>query len=190
MGLNTSGPCERRIRLVGIGHASVTCAPVDRHFGTEHSPQVRVAVATWTGCLHSSSHRHIGRTHVFNDLGDIESIRLFIKLGIGRWVLIVAMQSGGNVGSGHVQWLPLDYGRKGTRLIAIPGKVGVELDDQLGICRGGDWFEQFLQPPTLEFLDCPLGGFKVFEVTVDVELGLKKNVPLLNSWMGGLSTGA
>jgi hypothetical protein len=111
--------------------------------------------------------------HIFNNLGDIESIRLFIKLGISRWVLIVAMQCGGNVGGGHVQWLPLDYRREGARLIAIPGKVGIKLDDQLGISRGGDRFEQFLQPPTLKLLNCPLGGFKVFEVTVDVELGLK-----------------
>jgi hypothetical protein len=112
-------------------------------------------------------------TYVFNNLGYIKSIRLFIKLGISRWVLIVAMQRGDNVGGGHVQWLPFDYRREGIRLIAIPRKVGKELNDQLGICRGGDGFEQFLQPPTLKLLDCPLDGFKLFEVTVDVELGLK-----------------
>jgi hypothetical protein len=83
------------------------------------------------------------------------------------------MQRDGNVGGGHVQLLPLDYRREGARLAAIPGEVGIELDDQLCICRGGDGFEQFLQPPTLKLLDCPLGGFKIFEVTVDVELGVK-----------------
>jgi hypothetical protein len=112
-------------------------------------------------------------THVFNNLRDIESIWLVIKLCISRWVLIVAMQRGGKVRGGHVQLLPLDYRREGAQLAAIPREVGIELDDQLCICRGGDEFEQFLQPPTLKLLDRPLGGFKIFEVTVDVKLGLK-----------------
>jgi hypothetical protein len=100
------------------------------------------------------------------------------------------MQCSGNVLGGHVYLLPFDSRRKGARFIAIPGEVGIELDDQPCISRGGDGFEQFLQPPTLELLDHPLGGFKIFEVTVDIKFCLKQYLPLLNSWMGGLGTGA
>jgi hypothetical protein len=55
---------------------------------------------------------------------------------------------------------------------------------------GGDRFEQLLQPPAFELLDRPLSGFKIFEAAIDIEFGHKKYVPLLNSWMGGLGTGA
>jgi hypothetical protein len=54
----------------------------------------------------------------------------------------------------------------------------------------GDGFEQFLQPPALELLDCPLGGLKNFQVIVDIEFYLRQYLPLLNSWMGGLGMGA
>jgi hypothetical protein len=40
-----------------------------------------------------------------------------------------------------------------------------------------------------EFLDCPLGGFKIFEVTIDIKSGLKKDLPLLTGRLGGLGTG-
>jgi hypothetical protein len=80
--------------------------------------------------------------------------------------------------------------RQGARLIAIPREVRIELDNQPCIGRGGDGFEQLLQPPVLELLDCPLSGFKIFKVTIDIEFGLKKYVSLLNSWMGGWGTRA
>jgi hypothetical protein len=47
-----------------------------------------------------------------------------------------------------------------AQLIAIPGEVGIELDDQPCIGREGDGFEQFLQPPALELLDCPVVGWE------------------------------
>jgi hypothetical protein len=100
------------------------------------------------------------------------------------------MQRGGNVRGGHVHLLPLNGKRQGARLIAIPGEVGIELDNQPCVGRGGDRFEQLLQPSALELLDRPLSGFKIFEVAIDIEFGLKKYVSLLNSWMGGLGTGA
>jgi hypothetical protein len=34
-----------------------------------------------------------------------------------------------------------------------------------------------------------LGGFKTFEVTIDIKSGLKKDLPLLTSGLGGLGTG-
>jgi hypothetical protein len=56
--------------------------------------------------------------------------------------------------------------------------------------RGGDRFEQLFQPMVGELLDCPLGGFKIFEVTIDIKSGLKNDFPLLTSGLGGLGTGA
>jgi hypothetical protein len=100
------------------------------------------------------------------------------------------MKCGGNVRSGHLHLLPLNGREHGARLIAIPVKVCIELDNQPCVGRGGDGFEQLLQPTALELLDCPLGGFKNFEVAIDVKLRLKNNLPLLKSWMGGLGTGA
>jgi hypothetical protein len=41
-----------------------------------------------------------------------------------------------------------------------------------------------------ELLDCPLGGFKIFEVTIDIKSGLKNDLPLLTSGLGGLGMGA
>jgi hypothetical protein len=41
-----------------------------------------------------------------------------------------------------------------------------------------------------EFLNCPLGCFKILEVTVDVEFSLKKDLSLLKSGTGGLGSGA
>jgi hypothetical protein len=41
-----------------------------------------------------------------------------------------------------------------------------------------------------EHLDRPLGGFKIFEVAIDVKLRLKNDLPLLKSWMGRLGMGA
>jgi hypothetical protein len=38
-------------------------------------------------------------------------------------------------------------------------------------------------------LNCPLGGFKVFEVTIDIKGGLIKDLPLLTGGLGGLGTG-
>jgi hypothetical protein len=38
-------------------------------------------------------------------------------------------------------------------------------------------------------LDCPLGGFKIFEVTIDIKGGLMKDLPLLTSGLGGLGMG-
>jgi hypothetical protein len=64
------------------------------------------------------------------------------------------------------------------------------LDNKPCVSRGGDGFEQFLQPPAFELLDGPLSGFKILEVAIDIEFGLKKYVSLLNSWMEGLGTGA
>jgi hypothetical protein len=40
-----------------------------------------------------------------------------------------------------------------------------------------------------ELLDCPLGGFKIFEVTIDIKSGLKKDLSLLTGGLGGLGTG-
>jgi hypothetical protein len=37
-----------------------------------------------------------------------------------------------------------------------------------------------------ELLDCPLGGFKIFEVTIDIKSGLKNDLPLLTSGLGQL----
>jgi hypothetical protein len=34
-----------------------------------------------------------------------------------------------------------------------------------------------------------LGGFKIFEVTIDIKSGLKKDLPLLTGRLGGLGTG-
>jgi hypothetical protein len=34
-----------------------------------------------------------------------------------------------------------------------------------------------------------LGGFKIFEVTIDIKSGLKKDLPLLTSGLGGLGMG-
>jgi hypothetical protein len=47
------------------------------------------------------------------------------------------------------------------------------LDNQPCVSREGDEFEQFLQPPAFELLDRPLSGFKILEVTIDIEFGLK-----------------
>jgi hypothetical protein len=40
-----------------------------------------------------------------------------------------------------------------------------------------------------EFLDCPLGGFKIFEVTIDIKSGLNMDLSLLTGGLGGLGTG-
>jgi hypothetical protein len=45
--------------------------------------------------------------------------------------------------------LPFNGRREGARLIAIPGEVGIELDNQPCVRRGSDRFEQFLQPQRL-----------------------------------------
>jgi hypothetical protein len=150
-----------------IDHASVTCAPVGTHSGTEQNPQVRVVVAIWTGCLDI-----LTGTHVINNLGNIERIRLVFKLCIcgGCSSLQCSAAAMSEVVTSNC--FPMTIEER-VGLAAIPGEVGVELNDQLCICRGGDGFEQFLQPATLKLLDCPLGGFKIFEVIVDVELGLK-----------------
>jgi hypothetical protein len=90
----------------------------------------------------------------------------------------------------HLNLLPLNGGEKDTPPIAIREEVCIELDNQPCVCCGGDGFEQLLQPSAFEFLDRPLGCFKIFEVAVDVEFGLKNYFMLLTSGMGGLGTGA
>jgi hypothetical protein len=105
-------------------------------------------------------------------------------------VFIIAMKGGGNIRSCHLNLFPLNGGEKDTPLIAIREEVCMELDNQPRVCRGGDGFEQLLQPQAFEFLDRPLGCFKIFEATVDVEFGLKNYFTLLISGMEGLGTGS
>jgi hypothetical protein len=69
-------------------------------------------------------------------------------------------------------------------------KVRIELDNQLCVRRGGDGLEELLQPTAFEFLDCPLGCFKILEVAIDVKGGLKNDLPLLTSGLGRLGAGA
>jgi hypothetical protein len=105
-------------------------------------------------------------------------------------VFIIAVEGDNNIKSCHLNLLPLNSGEQDTPSIAICEEVRIKLDNHLYVCRGGDGFEQLPQPMVFEFLDRPLGRFKIFEVAVDVKFGLKNDVPLLTSGMGGLGTGA
>ena len=86
--------------------------------------------------------------------------------------------------------LSLNYGEQDTLLTTVNGKVGIKLDDQLCVGSGGDGLEELLQPSALEFLDSPLGGFKIFKAAVNVKFGLKKDFPLLTTGPGRCSLGA
>jgi hypothetical protein len=111
-------------------------------------------------------------------------------LCIRKRVFIIAMEGGGNIRGCHLNLLSLNGGEQDTLPIAIREEVCIELDNQPRVCHGGDGFEQLLQPSAFEFLDRPLGCFKIFEVTVDVEFGLKNFFTLLTSGMEGLGTRA
>jgi hypothetical protein len=99
------------------------------------------------------------------------------------------MECSSNISSGHLNPLPLNGGEHDTPVIAVCEKVLIELDNQPRVCHGGDGFAQLLQPVAFDFLDRPLGGFKIFEVAINVKLRLKNDLSLLKSWMGRLGTG-
>jgi hypothetical protein len=100
------------------------------------------------------------------------------------------MECGGNVVSGHLNLLPLNGGEHDTPPIAVCEEISVELDNQPCVCRGGNRIAQLLQPTAFDFMNHPLGGFKIFEVAIDVKLHFQKDLTLLISGMGGLGTGA
>jgi hypothetical protein len=100
------------------------------------------------------------------------------------------MECDSNISSGHLNLLPLNGGEHDTLVIAVCEKVRIELDNQPRVCHGGDGFAQLLQPVAFDFLDRLLGGFKIFEVAIDVKLRLKNDLPLLKSCMEGLGRGA